>query len=788
MKKVGLCTCYFKTNYGSMLQAYATQKVLEKNGVRCETISVDALEDFSKGKKKYYKQQILNFKFLAEKSGMAFLKIKRKLIRNELSRNLALRDRCFKSFERSHFKLSESFKSYEELSNLCTERYTDVVVGSDQLWLPVNVVADYYTLNFVPDGINKVAYATSFGISSIPTRYRDLYTKFLSRLNHVSVREENAACMLRDEFGLDVRSICDPTLLLIKEEWLAETDGKRRYEDKYILCYFLGKNREHRRFAERLREKTGYKIVSINHCDEYDRYSDKFADYTPYDVGPAEWIRLIADAEYVCTDSFHGSVFSILNNRTFFTFRRFKSKAVMSTNSRVYSLLRQFGLEDRLFTGDEDIDAVLSHKIDFDTVNKKADELRREGTDFLLGSLTCKPQKMHTVAELEKYECCGCGACANVCPVKAISMKEDPEGFLYPSIDESKCIECSLCLKKCRSATPSPEKKKPQWGYLIQNKDEQVLAQSTSGGAFTAFAKAVLSQGGAVFGVAFDENFVAQHICIETEAELFRFRNSKYVQSRTGTAYAEVKALLLSGRKVLFSGTPCQAEGLLSYLGRSYENLYVADVVCHACPSPLIWDKYKELFDAPLQAAAFRDKTDYGYEYSQMSAQTENGRYHGGVESDAYLRAFFGNLSDRPSCYACRFKKRYRLSDITMWDCFEVHKFCKEMDNNKGVTRALAHSEKGRELIQLAQSDCTVHEVDPDLLCQGVKEMTSSVPINPKRTAFFEDASSMESKEFFDRWFPDGMKVKAQRFGRHALEKLGIYRPVKRFVKKLLGK
>lgn len=386
MKKIGIVTCYFKNNYGSMLQAYATKKILDNNDIPNETINIDYNQDFKKGKRKYYFTQIANFKFIKNKLGMIKLKFDKK-INKELGKNIATRNKAYKNF-RQEINLSRTNKNYTELTEQAKELYSDVIVGSDQLWLPVNVVSGYYTLNWVPDDVNKISYSTSFGFSSIPKKYNALYKKFLSRLNFISTREESGVKIIKDVAGIDAKLVCDPTILLTKEEWLNETNPKRIYEDKYILCYFLGNNIEHRKFAERLREKTGYKIVSLNHADEYVKYSDKFCDYAPFDVGPREWINLVANAEYVLTDSFHGTVFSILFNKMFFDFRRHNNKSKVSTNSRIDSLLDVAGIsKERILNGTENIDDVLNYKIEYDSVNENINKFREESKEWLLDSI-----------------------------------------------------------------------------------------------------------------------------------------------------------------------------------------------------------------------------------------------------------------------------------------------------------------------------------------------------------------------------------------------------------------
>ena len=384
-KKVGIVSCYFKHNYGSMLQAYATQQILDNFGIENETINVDENIDFANGKKKYYISQMTNFTFIKSKLGMIKLKIDKK-INKQLGKNISIRDAKYNEFERN-FKLTKPFKTYKELNEQCVS-YSNVVVGSDQLWLPVNVVADYYTLNWVPDSVNKISLATSFGVSRIPDKYKKAYSDFLNRIDNLSVRENAGVKLVKELSGKDAKLVCDPTLLLNKEEWMQIQQEDRIIKDKYILCYFLGKNIEHRKFAERLREKTGYKIVSLNHADEYVKYSDIFADETPYDVGPAEWINLIRNAEYVCTDSFHGTVFSLINNTEFFTFERYSNKnSKVSTNSRIYSLLEIVDLKNRILSGKENVDDVLKYSIDFEAVNRKLYEFRNESKFFLKNAL-----------------------------------------------------------------------------------------------------------------------------------------------------------------------------------------------------------------------------------------------------------------------------------------------------------------------------------------------------------------------------------------------------------------
>lgn len=386
MKKVAIVSCYFMENYGSMLQAYATQKILDDLGIENETICIDGLSnEIKKAKLKYFFNKILELDVVKNK----FIVIKHKMCEkvnfHGFKDNIRLRNRAFDEFS-STFKLSNTYSSFNELSNEC-RKYTDVLVGSDQLWLPSNIAADYYTLNWVPEDINKISYATSFGVSTLEDKFEKVAKKYLARINYLSVREQSGKSLIKKISGLDAKIVCDPTLLFTGEDWMDIQKDKNIIAGKYIFCYFIGNNPEQRSFVKRLKQHTGYKIVALQHIDEYIVSDEKFADEAPYDINPGDFISLIRNAEYVCTDSFHGSVFSILNSKKFFAFRRFKQNRKVSTNSRLDSLFNLLGLEGRLLAGDESIEECLKKEVDYDIVHKKLEIFREESKKFLKEAL-----------------------------------------------------------------------------------------------------------------------------------------------------------------------------------------------------------------------------------------------------------------------------------------------------------------------------------------------------------------------------------------------------------------
>lgn len=394
----------------------------------------------------------------------------------------------------------------------------------------------------------------------------------------------------------------------------------------------------------------------------------------------------------------------------------------------------------------------------------------------------------------DKSKCCGCNACANICPKNCIKMRRDEEGFLYPVICQDECVKCNLCESVCPEINVQAEVPFRQDGYIVQIKDENIRRESTAGGAFSVIARYTIKNGGVVFGVMMDDKFLAHHTYVESESELQKYRNSKYVQSFVGdSTFKQVKEFLNQGRVVCFSGTPCQIEGLKFFLKDDYEKLITVDVVCRAVPSQLAFEKYIEFQNKRLGSdtinVRFRDKY-FGYKYSTMNICNirNNGSYHRGIESDPWLRAFFSGICNRPSCHECSFRKRYRVSDFTIWDCFCVRRFSKEMDDDKGTTRMLVHTSKGREIFDKIKEEIKYVKLNPDEIVDGVKEIFEPSKRNPKRNEFMADLNRIDAESLFEKYFPNTIKVKIKRFVRIALYKLRIYKFIKNFYSIILKK
>lgn len=385
-RKTALVTCYFQHNYGSQLQAFATQKFFDSIGVANETIRIDGLRsEINKRKYKYFLSRIFDINTIKDKWATVKKVIAVKS-NHKYAENLATRYRMLDDFAQNEFHLSKRYNSFAELTE-AAKNYIMFVVGSDQLWLPSNISADYYTLNFVPDSIPKMALATSFGISELPRKQAKMAKGFLPRIEYCSVREVSGQKLIDKLTGRVVPVVCDPTILFTADEWNQEINSKLFIDGKYLFCYFLGNNPIQRNFVKRVKAITGYKIVQLQHCDEYIASDEKFPDEAPYNVGPKEFIRLIRDAQYIFTDSFHCSVFSMLYGKKFFTFRRYASDGTVSTNGRIYSLLSFVGLEDRLLHGNEDAKELIDKDINFDKVHSKLSELRQFTKQFVFNAL-----------------------------------------------------------------------------------------------------------------------------------------------------------------------------------------------------------------------------------------------------------------------------------------------------------------------------------------------------------------------------------------------------------------
>lgn len=377
---VGVCIKYFHENYGGMLQAYATVSMLESLNLEYELIQYEKVHTISGIIKSM--PRLLNGVLLNDKYEM--LLKKRGLKQHpEFSENDAARMTAFRQFKEKHFtKLSPVFKGYEELCR-GAERYLAVMTGSDQLWSPAGLPTNYYNLRFVPDGIRKISYASSFGVKEIPWYQKKRTAEFLNRIEYISMRENRGSEIVKELTGRDVPTILDPVFMFDMAGWEKLIPVISEMHKPYIFAYFLGKAPEHRAAVTHAAKRLGCKIVALRHLDQYVPDDEAFGDIALYDVGPDKFLNLLRGASYVCTDSFHGSCFSIIHQKPFVIFNRYAENARHSKNSRIDTLCGNLGLQARRYDPAKELADQLAQPIDFDKVAVKLAGLKKEADAYL---------------------------------------------------------------------------------------------------------------------------------------------------------------------------------------------------------------------------------------------------------------------------------------------------------------------------------------------------------------------------------------------------------------------
>lgn len=392
---------------------------------------------------------------------------------------------------------------------------------------------------------------------------------------------------------------------------------------------------------------------------------------------------------------------------------------------------------------------------------------------------------------IEKHNCSGCHACENICPKQCITMGNDSDGFLYPSVNLEGCINCGLCEKVCPVLNKQLIKNKPD-AFACFNKNEQIRRESSSGGMFTLIAEKILDAGGVVFGVALQENLTAVHSFVEAKDQLWKFRGSKYVQSIIGKAYKQAEAFLKQGRQVLFTGTPCQIAALKSYLKQDYENLFCIDIICHGVPSQKVWRKYISYHEkhtgAKVVKAGFRHKNK-GWKLFSMALSFDNtGEYIETLDKDLYMKAFLKNVSLRPSCYSCNFKTLNRQSDITLADFWGIQKVLPKLDDDKGTSLILINSSKGRSMFDSIKCDISFEGVDINTaIIPHNTAAVNSVRQNPNRDKFFNELDTVPFDKLVKKYCSDSLAVitkqKARALVTIVLKKTGLLKVVKKAVR-----
>ncbi len=362
-----------------------------------------------------------------------------------------------------------------------------------------------------------------------------------------------------------------------------------------------------------------------------------------------------------------------------------------------------------------------------------------------------------TVEALDPDYCTGCSACRNVCPVDAITMEYNGEGFLAPVVNLDKCVQCGLCLKQCPSANPVYKNLDRPKCYAAFGSDE-IREKSSSGGLFTMVADKILAQGGYVCGAAFDDKFVLKHMVVNDEAGMEKLRESKYVQSDPNVVYREIGKLLKDEKPVLFSGCGCQVAALYSYLSAkkiSDEKLFTIDLMCHGSPSPKLFEKYiNEVHGGPdnIEKLSFRTKEYYGWSTEMNVKYKDGSEYHKIKGLDPYYKAFLPCVSVRKSCGHCPTAKLPRQGDITLADFWGVRALNKDYDDAKGTSILIINNDKGQKMVEDIKGDFKLYkEVDIEYILTHGQPFDHTFKTHPAHDLFFKNINlGMSVEKAFD--------------------------------------
>lgn len=743
MKKVGIATMTGGTNYGNSLQNYAVQEMIRSFGYEAFTLNNRTKNGFlsaakppmSKLKKlkpsyirAYRKSKLYDTLGCKNQrdcslSGKKRAKANVRAYREAIERKKAK----FAAFNQTYMNFDSVVFDFTRFPREHLDDFYAFVCGSDQVWNPY-----YYTnsmiefLQFAPEH-KRIALAPSFGISEIPdTRTAD-YTKWISQIPHLSVREEAGAKIIKKLTGRDALVLLDPTFGLTKEQWLSfAKKPEQAPKGKYVFCYFLGD--EINAYCKWIEA-----YAKAHDCEIVETFDIRNLRY--YDLDPCEFVWLLANAQAVFTDSFHGTAFSVNLQKPFVAFERQEGGASMS--SRIATLLNKTGLNHRAFSAMENADV---DNIDFTEATEVVEKERKIMYAYLDNALKSVEQgKLPLLAN--RYHCTACGACENICPVGAITMQRDSEGFAYPQIDKEKCIRCGACERVCPADAELPMPHDDPKAYYAFTSDQQLLMQSSSGGVFSIIARKIIHEGGIVFGAGYDEKFRVCHKSASNEEELANLRTSKYVQSDIGKTYQEAKKALSEGRKVLFTGTSCQIAGLKQYLQKDYDNLYTADLICHGVPSPQVWEDYLKQNHShkKITSVSFRDKTQGWHDFSMKITYEDSTSYRDLATKDPFEKAFLANLYLRPVCYQCQYKTKNRVCDMTLSDYWGVETIHPELEKQEGVSLILVHTEKGEELYEAVAEQMEVGATNLEKSIALNHGALHSVKWNQKRKYFYDN-------------------------------------------------
>ena len=725
MKKVALLSFHTAYNYGAALQAFALQETVSDMAVDCAYINY-----VNESRQQEYDM---------------IAQIRRELKKKNLIRVAKLicgipfmagRKRHFEQFYHRYLtKTAVEYHSSKEAEAL-NDDFDKFIVGSDQVWNPENNGSDCaFMLDFVQDERKRISYSSSFGISEVPEHMIQGYTDNLTKFYRISTRELAGVKLIRELSGRDAHLVLDPVFLPATEVWERMISTAKKNTKEYIFFY-TNRNTQLNDFLG-----LGYPSDALEYHILSSHVSLKdFLDQKRkimFTMSPEKFLEEIADAKLVVTASFHCLAFSIILHKQFVVFLT----GNQGKDERILNILRICGLENRVFrhgAKQSDIDK----PIDYFQVEERLKRYRENSRKYLYNAIfdeedidfSCNRIELSDNRFCNNDFCTGCTACANACPRQAIIMTMDDEGFLFPNVDENLCNHCGICRTKCQVYENTNENTHTQRYFAVKNLDT-VRQISSSGGAFTAFAKKIFSENGVVCAAAMDKNFVVKHRFAFSMSELTQMRGTYYVQSNLEDSFVKIKRFLLGGRKVLFIGTPCQVNGLKLFLGKEYDDLLTVDIICHGVPSPMVFESFVEYLKSrgKLTDFCFRDKTD-GWEGYHVSAIIDEKKYVNRLWLQSFSKMFSHNLINRRSCASCRYTNYNRIGDITIGDFWGIQKRAPEYADKLGVSLVMINSEGGEKFFNSLDS-LVIKEFQKDETKQN--SLLHPSPMNSSRNLAF---------------------------------------------------
>ncbi len=710
--EIGIITFHNVHDYGSVLQAWAFQKYLEQQGHEVELINFQ-LKSISKLQRLTYRtyKKFTGIKRIDRWINNLYYQVRTLLIHfREPERYKKYTQ--FENFINSKLSLTDKYTVYGKLKKAKLE-YDVLITGGNEIW-NVNIMRGVnlaYFLQFANKNAIRVSYAASTGSNSIPNKYQLLFQRYLRDFDAISVREKQVKEELEEITDQTVTEVLDPTLLLKKEDYnkLKKNSDVR---GKYIYVHSVQSDKPSKalkKVAGKVSKKSGSPIVH-NLPKKIFKNESKHFNGT---VG--EYLGIVSKAEYVVTDSFYCMIFAIIYEKDFIAVSNAKSMYSMK------NLLEKLELSDHLVADVSSVPSKLSKlKIDYTKVGQKIAEMREKSQDFLGNAFQGKkPQNRRNYLEYpDIFRCYSCNACKESCPVSAISMQEDKEGFSYPVVNQDKCIHCDTCKKACvyhRKDLQNKTNKKFPVVYAAYHKDAEVVKTSRTGGVFTAFYHSILQKNGVVIGVTFDKNMHVVYDIADNEADCKRFRGYKYVFPEIRDIMVQVKAALEDGEYVLFSGMPCQIVGLKSYLGKNYDKLYTVEMVCRGMSSPKVFDKYieylEQIYQSPVVGFQFQNKfngLNNPYviaEFASESIDIEK------TSTNNFAANYQRRTIDRPSCYTCEFTGlKNGVADITIGNYRGIQKTHPGFGEPGGVSILKINTDRGQEIFQDAREELNLCE------------------------------------------------------------------------------